>query len=65
MQRIVRTVGQVAGYAGIILCLLTTTFRIIGKYFFLGAETGTLFEAGVALMVFACWARLQEKATEP
>ena len=60
MQGILKTAGNIAGYAGVLVCLVTAIFRIIGKYFFLGFETSTLFAAGVALLVFACWAKLQE-----
>ncbi len=50
--------GDVAGVAGLIMCLLSGAARLFGHYFAFGLESNSVFLAGVGIMVAACLAKL-------
>lgn len=58
VDRVVQFAGKAAGIVGVLFCLVTGIQRAAGGYFLLGFESATLFEGGVALMVFYCVAKL-------
>lgn len=62
MARFTEVLGNVAGGLGILVTLLAGVDRLIGRYWIMGMETGTMFEAGVALMVFACLVKVHRQA---
>lgn len=47
------------GVAGVIICLLAGVIRLMGDYYFIGFEILTLFNIGVAAMVFSCLLKLE------
>lgn len=51
-------VGNAAALLGMLLCGISGTARLGGAYILAGIELGTLFLAGVGLMVFACLTKL-------
>ncbi len=59
MLRTIEFVANIAGLAGILLCLVSGVARITGQYHVAGFEAMTLFVSGVGLMVFACLLKLE------
>ncbi len=57
-NRAIEIAGRVAGVAGVVVCLGTGLQRMFEGRFIFGYENATLFEAGVALMVFYCVTKL-------
>jgi hypothetical protein len=58
MNNLLGVLGNVAGIAGIVVCLFAGVTRLAGKYHVTGFETQTLFIGGMSLMVFACLVKL-------
>ncbi len=42
------------GLLGVLLALVAIILRLLGKHYFMGAETMTLMEGGMALMLVSC-----------
>jgi hypothetical protein len=59
MQKVLKVLGDSAAILGIAICLVTGVLRLSGLPVIFGFEAITLFIGGIALMVFACLARLQ------
>lgn len=51
-------VGRSAGLTGIVACLIAMGARLSGAFWIAGLQTGTLFQAGIAAMVFGCLVHL-------
>jgi hypothetical protein len=51
--------GQAAGLAGVLVCLVAGLGRLTGVYRLANFEATTLFMLGVGLMVFACLVKLE------
>lgn len=61
MEKLLLVLGFVAGGLGALLCLGAGLVRLAGGYYYIaGIATGTLFEIGVAMMVFACLVKLHQ-----
>jgi len=58
MVKIVRTVGDTVAVLGVLLCVASGIARAVNVSSMHGLQTLTLFNLGVALMVFACLAKL-------
>ena len=58
-MRILSHIATVAGIAGVVICLLAGVIRLMGDYYFVGFEILTLFNIGVAAMVFSCLLKLE------
>lgn len=58
MMKAIDLIGNIAGIAGIVVCLVAGLSRLIGVYYLLSFQTQTLFTGGIALMVMACLAKL-------
>jgi len=58
MNKYIELVGNVAAITGVVVCLAAGVLRLTGSYFVLGFETQTLFLVSIAIMVFACLAKL-------
>ena len=65
MYRFIDVVGLVAGVAGLLVCLVSGALRLSGIWEFQGFDLLTLFIAGIALMVAACFLKLQVAGNEP
>jgi hypothetical protein len=50
--------GWLAGAGGALLCLVGVAARLGGAFWIGGFQTGTLLQAGTAVMVFACFCLL-------
>ena len=57
-MKYIELAGNIAGIAGIGICLVAGLARLAGGYYLLGFQTLTLFNGGIALMVMACLAKL-------
>ena len=60
MERTFGLIGSIAAVAGMVTCLAAGLARLMGSHYFLGFESVTLFIGGIALMVLACLARLEQ-----
>lgn len=58
MPRFLNLVGLMSAILGAAICALAGFNRILGHFYWFGYESTTLFQVGVALMVFACMVRL-------
>jgi len=56
---LLKTVSDIFGVLAILVCLVAGLARVSGNYYLSGFEVLTLFNTGVALMVFACLLKLQ------
>jgi len=64
MKNLLTVAGNVAGVAGVLICLIAGAFRVTGSYHVFGYEAMTLFNVGVAIMVAACLAKLHTITTD-
>ncbi|HPP45945.1 MAG TPA: hypothetical protein PLF25_00400 [Accumulibacter sp.] len=47
--------GRLVGLAGVMLCLVAGFSRLLGSYYLGGFQLASLMQAGVAIVVFACF----------
>lgn len=60
MDNAIAMAGKIAAYVGVLVCLITGVWRLLGGYFLFGYELSTIFHFGTSLMVFACLAKLHK-----
>ena len=58
MIKMIRTIGDIAAVLGVAVCLVAGLARLAHTFSMGGVSTLTLFVLGIALMVFACLAKL-------
>ena len=58
MNKYIELIGNIAAIIGVLVCLVAGLIRLSGNYFIFGFETQTLFLVSIAIMVFACLAKL-------
>lgn len=58
MSKLLASVGNVAGVAGVLVCAVAGAARVLGQYDVGGLSMITLFIVGTGLMVFACLVKL-------
>ena len=56
---LLRSLSNVAGLVGVLLCMVAVLFRLMGSYHIAGFEALTLFNAGIAAMVLGCLIKLE------
>jgi hypothetical protein len=54
-----RTLSNVVGGLGVLLCVVAVLVRVAGIYHLAGFESVTLFNAGIAGMVLGCLLKLE------
>ncbi|RLQ20372.1 hypothetical protein DWB85_17910 [Seongchinamella sediminis] len=59
MKQFMTYLGQGAGVAGALICLVAGLARLTGVYHMAAFEATTLFMVGTGLMVFACMVKLE------
>ncbi|MEZ5529307.1 MAG: hypothetical protein R3E57_05175 [Porticoccaceae bacterium] len=57
-MKLIPMVSDVVALLGVLLCLVAGLARLGGSYYLSGFEVMTIFDAGVATMVFACLLKL-------
>ena len=57
MHKLTEVAGNIAGIAGLLVCLVSGGTRVLGQFYLLGYEAMTLFVGGIGLMVAACLAK--------
>jgi hypothetical protein len=58
VNKLLLIAGRVAGFGGMVLCLVAIGTRLAGHYFLGGFQLATLLQAGVAGMVAGCFCLL-------
>ena len=58
MNKYIELIGNIAAIIGVLVCLVAGLIRLSGNYFIFGFETQTFFLVSIAIMVFACLAKL-------
>ena len=58
MNKYIELVGNIAAIIGVLICVAAGLVRVSGNYFLFGFETQTFFLVSIAIMVFACLAKL-------
>ena len=58
MNKLLLTAGRVAGFGGILLCIVALGMRLSGQFFIANFQVTTLLQAGVAAMVAGCFCLL-------
>lgn len=59
MNDILKTGGNIAAIAGLLLCAISGAARAMGNFHLLGYEAMTLFNVGIGIMVAACLFKLE------
>jgi hypothetical protein len=54
MSKLFLWVGRAAGIGGVLLCVTAVVVRVGGRYWLGSFQVGTLFQAGIAVMVAGC-----------
>ena len=57
-MNLLKTVSDVFGILAVLICLMAGLVRVSGSFYLAGFEVLTLFNTGMALMVFACLLKL-------
>jgi len=57
-MNILTFISNISGVLGVLFCLIAVAIRVSGIYYVAGFEALTLFNGGVAMMVFSCLAKL-------
>ncbi len=55
---VLKVVSDLVGVLAVLVCLVAGLVRVTGVFYLGGFEVLTLFNAGVALMVFSCLLKL-------
>ncbi|WP_434513889.1 hypothetical protein AB6Q56_15050 [Dechloromonas sp. ARDL1] len=58
MPNTLRSLGTLAGIAGLLICLFAGALRLAGQHWLMGFETITLLQIGIGGMVFGCFCLL-------
>ncbi len=59
MKKACRMVGMIAGIAGTVVCLVAVGGRFYGQPEVFGWAASHFLLLGAAILVFACWAKLE------
>ena len=59
MRGLLSISGSLAGWIGVLVCLVAGVLRIMGVFHFSAFETMTLFNGGVGLTVAGAFAKLE------
>ena len=51
-------VGRALGALGVLVCAIAVATRLLGSFYVLGVEAGSLLQAGTASVVIGCFALL-------
>lgn len=54
MDKLLELLGNIVGVVGVLLCVVAGVMRLTGKHMSGGFESLTLFQGGMAAMIFAC-----------
>ena len=54
LQKFLLWVGRLAGLLGVLVCVVAITGRMGGTWGIFYFQIGTIFQAGIALMVLGC-----------
>jgi hypothetical protein len=54
LQKFLLWVGRLAGLLGVLICAATIGARLGGTFNVMNFQIGTVFQAGVAMMVLGC-----------
>ncbi len=55
MEGLLLLLGRLTGMGGIILCLVAGVTRLLGRYYMGSFQVAALMQAGVAIVVVACF----------
>jgi len=58
-MNLLKIASDVVAVLAVLICLVAGLVRISGSYYLAGYEVLTLFNAGMAVMVFACLLKLK------
>ncbi len=58
-KKVLYLLASIPGLVGVSLCLLAGIWRLSGNFHLGGFEAWTVFFAGVGLMVFSCFLKLE------
>ena len=59
MSGLLSVVGTLLGIVGLAMCVVTGSIRLTGAYYLGGFELITLFQAGIAMVIVACFLKLE------
>ncbi|MGB5101921.1 MAG: hypothetical protein WBO04_01200 [Steroidobacteraceae bacterium] len=62
MGNLLVQIGRIAGFAGIVLCIVAVVWRVLGNYGLMGFSVGALLQAGMAGVLVACFCLLLVQA---
>jgi hypothetical protein len=59
MKNMLKRIGTAAGILGCVVCLAAVAGRFYGEPLFLGWAASHVLLLGAAILVFACWSKLE------
>jgi len=59
MQSLLSILGTLVGIAGLAICVVCGGMRLTGAFYLAGFELITFFQAGIAMVVVACYLKLE------
>ncbi len=57
-RALINQLGSLAGFTGMLVCLVAVVVRLTGQYFIAGLPLATVFLGGVGLVVSGCFLKL-------
>ena len=58
MDNLLVMFGRLAGFAGVVLCLVAGIARILGQFYLAGFSVASLLQAGMGGLLIGCFALL-------
>ena len=62
MNDLLKLGGRIAGLIGLLLCSIAVIWRLLGNYYLIGFDLGTLLQAGTSAIVVGCFLLLLGQA---
>jgi len=62
MGNLLVQIGRIAGFAGILVCVVAVIWRVLGNFGLLGVSVGALLQVGMAGVLAGCFLLLLARA---
>jgi hypothetical protein len=64
MGNLLALIGRIAGYVGILVCVIAVIWRALGNFGLLGVSVGALLQVGMAGVLVGCFLLLLARAEQ-
>jgi hypothetical protein len=59
MKNRLSLIGSILGWSGVLVCCVSALVKLAGSYYFLGAESQSIFIGGIGLAVAGILAKIE------